>query len=363
MRNSLKLPRFLLGVLGALWMATFLAVTPAHAQTLGSGFQLNRYEPTTAGEWAFWVDHPWYSSTRYFAAGVTLNYAHNPLVFGVTDADGTFNRNSAVIAHQLLGHVDLAGSFLDRVTLSLSLPVVFLEEGGMPAANIAASSQVSVGDLRFGGMVRLFGQPYRSAFSMSIGGQVWLPWRQFFPDGLPVTSSDTVVRGIPKIVLGGLTGKFMWSFTGGVLLRAHSDLGTPGVGAEANSELQFGAAVAYANTAMRLAIGPEVVASTAILGDNAFKITTTNVEALLGLHYNIAHLFQFGIGGGVGLLRQAGTPDARALLRAGLRPVAQGQAAGAQGSRSRRHHRRRRSVSRRAQGPAPGSAAPRLSDG
>jgi hypothetical protein len=55
------------------------ATAPAAAQATQTGFTINRYEPTAAGEWSFWVDHPWYSSMRYFAAGVTLNYGHNAL--------------------------------------------------------------------------------------------------------------------------------------------------------------------------------------------------------------------------------------------------------------------------------------------
>ncbi len=122
-------------MLGAL-LAT---AAPAKAQTaMGSGFQLNRYEPTAAGEWSFWVDHPWYSSTRYFAAGVTMNYAHNPLVFGTIGADGSFNRTNVVIAHQLLGHIDLAGSFLDRFLITLSM-AVFLQSITMMVAVVLAS--------------------------------------------------------------------------------------------------------------------------------------------------------------------------------------------------------------------------------
>jgi OOP family OmpA-OmpF porin len=301
--------------------ALLLYAAPVSAQQPGNnGFQLNRYEPTAAGEWSFWVNHPWYSSTRYFAAGVTLNYAHNPLVFGVLNPDGTFNRTSVVIAHQLIGHIDIAGSFLDRVLLTLSMPIVFLEKGGTPAANVAAGDQVAIGDLRFGAYVRLFGQPYKGPISMSIGGDIWLPWRQFFPDSFPSTASDTFVRGIPRIILGGLSHSVMWTFTAGVLLRQHAVLGDPALGAEANSELQLGASIKYANTDKRFAIGPEVVASTAILGDNAFKTTTTNVEALLGIHYNIAHVVQLGVAGGVGILRQAGTPDGRVLLRLAYAP-------------------------------------------
>src|SRR3569832_2110813 len=47
---------------------------PAKGRAQSQGFQLNHYEPTAAGEWSFWVDHPWYSSTRYFAGGFTLDY-------------------------------------------------------------------------------------------------------------------------------------------------------------------------------------------------------------------------------------------------------------------------------------------------
>ena len=71
---------------GAIALGALCTPKPAVAQDVKTGFQINRYEPTAAGEWSFWVDHPWYSSTRYFAAGITLNYAHNPLVFGRTDA-------------------------------------------------------------------------------------------------------------------------------------------------------------------------------------------------------------------------------------------------------------------------------------
>ncbi len=43
------------------------------------GYQLNRYEPTPAGDPFVAVEYPWYSSTRWFAGGLTLDYAHNLL--------------------------------------------------------------------------------------------------------------------------------------------------------------------------------------------------------------------------------------------------------------------------------------------
>src|SRR5262245_37315192 len=68
-----------------------------------AGFSLLRFSPTPAGEWSFMVDHPWYSNSRYFAAaGITLDYAHDPLVFGVRSGT-TFIEQRSVIQHQLVG--------------------------------------------------------------------------------------------------------------------------------------------------------------------------------------------------------------------------------------------------------------------
>ncbi len=304
--------------------AVSLSAAVANAQPTQTGFTINRYEPTAAGEWSFWVDHPWYSSTRYFAAGITLNYGHNPLVFGI-DNGTSVEKTVSVIEHQLLGHVDLAGSFLDRVLITATLPVTLLERG--TAAGGAEPTQgVVVGDPRLGLWLRLFGQPYRSGISMSIGANVWVPLRQFTSSGVSGSSSDSYVRVMPKLVLGGLTGRFMWSLTGGFLYRAPAQIGTADPkGSSVGSELQIGAAIAYADTVRRFAIGPEVLLGTTLLGNETvspkpFAADYTSVELLLGIHYNIARAVNISLGGGLGLLRTPGTPDGRGLLRLAYAP-------------------------------------------
>ena len=314
-------------VAGTLALGSLFASSQAEAQDVKTGFQINRYEPTAAGEWSFWVDHPWYSSTRYFAAGITLNYAHNPLVFGRTDASGSFSQTLSVIEHQLIGHVDLAGSFLDRVLITATMPIVLLERG-TPAAGAAPATGVVISDPRIGLWVRLFGQPYRSAVSMSIGANVWIPLRAFADGSSAVSngSSDQFVRVMPKLQLGGLSHHIMWSFGAGFLYRAPAKIGDASVsdaGSTVGSELQLGAAIAYADTTRRFAIGPEAILSTVVLGtENAkpFGGDYTSLEVLLGFHYNIARILQLGVAGGVGLLREPGTPDGRVLLRLAYAP-------------------------------------------
>ncbi|MFO0578255.1 MAG: OmpA family protein [Polyangia bacterium] len=297
----------------------------ARAQAMpavGNGFQINRYEPTAAGEWSFAVDHPWYSSIRYFAAGITLNYAHNPLILRSVNSDGSDGPTTSIIEHQLLGHVDIAGSFLDRVLLTASLPVLFLERG-TAAAGITPQDAVSVGDPRLGAMVRLFGQPYRSAISMSLGASVWIPLRSL-TDSLPAQNGDKGVRVLPRLVLGGLAKRLMWSATFGFYYRPEATIGSTTFsedGRRMGSEFQIGAALAYADFERRFAIGPEALMSTIVLNGKPFAADYTSLEVLLGAHYNIKHAVQIGAAVGTGILREPGTPDVRALFRLAYAPM------------------------------------------
>jgi outer membrane protein OmpA-like peptidoglycan-associated protein len=130
---------------------------------------------------------------------------------------------------------------------------------------------------------------------------------------------------LPKVVLGGLASRVMWSFTAGFLYRpaARIGMGVDDAGSTVGSELQLGAALAYADTTRRFAIGPEAVMSTVVLGTDAVKPFTrefTSLEVLLGIHFNIAKLLQLSVAGGLGVLREPGTPDGRALLRLSYAP-------------------------------------------
>jgi OOP family OmpA-OmpF porin len=309
--------------LGAL--LALLAPKAAQAQTYNNGYQLNRYEPTAAGEWSFWVDHPWYSSTRYFAAGLTLNYGHHPLVFGTKNADGSFTESQVVIGHQLLGHLDLAGSFLDRVNVSLSLPITFLERGtDVPLAGILPRDGGGVGDPRLGAMVRLWKQPDADPISISLGAYLWIPLRAG-GDGAAVgpTTGEQGVRFMPKLAVGGLWNWLRWSATLAFYYRPEATLGNlyyPG-GSKTGSEIQLGLSAYYADKVRRFAVGPELLLAGQVIGPEGETRDHTSLEILIGAHYNIAKLIQVGLAGGFGVLRQPGTPDGRFLLRVAYAPI------------------------------------------
>jgi hypothetical protein len=295
-------------------------VLPARAQS--RGFQVNRYEPTAAGEWSLAVEHPWYRASRVVAAGLTLNYGHNPLVFGYQSLDGTFSQAGGVIADQLLAHLDVAAAVHDRVLLTLSLPITLLERGS-EQYGIAPLQGAAVGDPRLGLRVRVLGQPYRSALSLSAGADVWLPVNSL-GDAPPFAAQvgESGVRVQPKLLLGGLGGGVLWSFSLGFYYRPEQLIGTlpAGSGNAMGSELQLGAAIAYFRPELRLAIGPEAVLSTIVSGRQGSGSSSTSLELLLAAHYNVRQLVQLGLGAGVGVLHEPGTPDARLLLRLAYAP-------------------------------------------
>lgn len=317
--------------LATLLCAGWLGHRTAHAQ-LAQGFQLNAYEPTPAGEWSFGVPHPWYSRSfetpRYFSGGITLNYNHNPLVFVRRDpvtGDLIRDPGDVVVQHQLMGHADLAFSFLDRVNISASLPITLLERGNdlSDVAGVKPVAGLAVGDPRVGLMVRLLGQPYRNPISLSLGGYVWVPINKY-TNAFPAQVGETEWRGMPMVVLSGLAKRIMWSLTAGVYFRPEAQIGNlpEGMADKMGSQLHLGAAIAYADLKKRFSIGAEAWANTAFRGANAFSVQGTGLEVMpLAAYYNIGGYVNVGVAAGLAVLDQPGTPDARALLRIAYAPM------------------------------------------
>ena len=302
----------------ALAAGAALAAPSASAQTR-DGFALNRYEPTPQGDVFFMAEHPWYSSTRVFAAGLTLDYAANPLV-----VQPTGGAQRALVSGMLTGHVGAAVSFLDRVGVSLSLPVAFLQDGErltVGATSFGPADGVAVGDLRAGLRVRLFGHADRDPFSLHIGAYAW------FPTGSRADNTgDESVRVEPRLTLAGRGGPIRWSFGGGFAIRSALNELNLAIG----NEVRLTAAVGVVLANDRLTIGPEayIVSSVADLpnggGSAFFAQDQWGGEAILGVHYLIADAVLLGAGGGIGLERGGGIPAARGLFSIAYAPVSRG---------------------------------------
>ncbi|MCU1277061.1 MAG: outer membrane protein [bacterium] len=297
-------------------LIALLGASAARAQSTG-GFTLERFEPTPAGQWSFWVDHPWYTRSKYFAAvGLTLDYSHDPLKFYMTDSSGTTSTNE-VVRHQLVAHIDAAVSFLDRFSIAASMPIVLLERG-TAELGIGPIGGGAAGDPRIGGMVRLWHRPLEDALSVNLGFDLWIPI-----GAASNHAGDTSVRLLPKVVLAGLTHRILWSFLFGFQYRPDATVGMlpAGSGNTVGSELKFGAAVAYADLPRRFSVGPELVASTVATGAFSFQRNTSSLELLVGGHYNVIGQIDTGLALGVGLLTEPGTPDFRLIVRIAYSPM------------------------------------------
>ena len=315
-----------------LGLGVLLAAGVASAQQapLPNGFQLNRYEPTMPGAWFLAVEDPWYSSTRWFAGGLTLNYGHNPLVFGYRSADGsTFDKKENVVEHQLVGHIDLATSFDDRLTINATLPLTLLERGtpsggAAPLDGKDGRDSFAVGDPRVSVYVRLWNQPDKDSISIHLGGSLWFPIGQEAKH-----SGDHSFRGMPKIILSGLVrDHWRWSLNLGYLFRYAATIGqVPPEGSTIGQELQLGLAVQYTDIEKRWAIGPELLVSTVTDDPGRLNKSTffnrdfTSMEILASGHVHIAKEVMLSLGAGIGVLRDPGTPDVRALARLVWAPV------------------------------------------
>ena len=64
-----------LSIAAAVALICVLSASPASAQERSTytGFQIDRYKPTFAGESTFGVERPWYSSERWFSADFMLD--------------------------------------------------------------------------------------------------------------------------------------------------------------------------------------------------------------------------------------------------------------------------------------------------
>jgi outer membrane protein OmpA-like peptidoglycan-associated protein len=283
-----------------------LLATGAAAQE--RGFRVHRFEGTAAGSTQFLVERPWFPEDRFGAFGLTIDGSDNPLVPRVATGRGAI---TPIIAQALVGHVDLAASFLRRFLVSASLPITLLERGTTELVSGAGPLQgVALGDPRFGVMVRLVGDAERDGFSASVGADVWVPI------GAQAThQGDRSVRVLPRAVLAGAFGVGRWAFEAGFLLRSYASIGPPGLGMTAASEARVGLSVGAALLDERLFIGPEAQFAMQVVGANAFAVNGMNLELLAGLHYRLGESVLLGVAGGSAFLGAAGTPDARAIVR------------------------------------------------
>jgi OmpA-OmpF porin, OOP family len=273
---------------------------------------LPRFEPSPAGDRFFGVPSPYTPGQAVLHAGVLLDYAKNPLI--ISDQSGAVVGH--VVEHQLLLHLNVAVTLMDRLAFNADLPLALINRGDgtievgtfVGAGAFVSPSGAGIGDLRLGARLRLYGG-YYDPFQVGIGGYLWLPTgtRNDF-------LTDAKVRGQAQLLLGGRIDRFIWTAMGGPTLRAAQTYGDIRTG----SQMSWGAGAGVLLLEGRdLQLGVETFGGVTL----SSSMRSTNSEGLVGAKYRVVPPVELGVAFARGFASGLGTPDYRGLLSAFYTPV------------------------------------------
>lgn len=298
------------GVAVASLLAASLVTGGAAAQ--GQPFALNRYDPTPlASDWLR-VERP--TTPDGFGAVLTLDYAHKPYVLQKVDGAGNVLRTDDIVGSQFYAVPGLSFGFLERVLLSAAVPVLAYQTGsgfGVSSASAPALSSTTLGDVRFGARVRLYGvREGKDAgpFAIAIGAYVWAPTGK-----QESWASDGKVRAQPSLILEVAPAPvFYATLNVGAMFRPEARSYDTAAGTVVRGDLAFGAKLLDD----KLRIGAEFSFQGALVDGSTFSKSGV-VDNLFGFTYALGNGFHLSAGGGAGITKAPGVPVARGVLRFG----------------------------------------------
>ena len=310
-----------IGVVAAL--AIGLASGVACAQTLA----LDRFEPAPAGDRMFGVQSPTAIGHLSPYAMLLADYAHNPFVLREVPSETT---TSAIVANQLVLHVNGGVSLWNRLLVNVDVPMAAFQSGensasatGPPSPPIAPGG-ADFGDIRVGLRYRLWGNPW-DAFQIALSGYLFLPTGHK-QGGTAATSyvTDGNIRGSLALVLGGtLYNRFVWAANLAPEYQQDQTL-TYGESLKQGSMFLWGAGVGVLLLENRqLQLGTELGGAFTFADIDTH---TTNLELLAHARYGISRELEVGAGAGPGLAGGIGTPDVRAVVSMSYAPQSKGTA-------------------------------------
>jgi len=290
-------------VAAALFSAAFARGQVACAQASASGFAVGRFEPSERGSDWFAADSLDLRGHLRPTVGMTLDATPKSLVH----VDDSGKPLAPLVGTMALAHLGASLALYDRMRVGVSVPLQLYAEGSSATVRgvryEAPPSDQGMGDARLAVHVRAIGA-YASPFSLAGGVRVWLPTgsqAQYLGDGSP--------RARPQVLVAGEVGHFAYAAEAGVTFR-HRDapIGSAPVGPELGGTAAAGATFA----SRRVFVGPELYFSTVL--EDAFRRTTTPLEAALGAHVLLAGALRVGAAMGAGLTRGQGTPPFRVVV-------------------------------------------------
>jgi outer membrane protein OmpA-like peptidoglycan-associated protein len=276
-----------------------------HAQTRAPGYGIDQLELSERGSEWFSTDSLDLRGSVRPAIGVVGEWAYRPLV--VTDGGGDLQRS--IVRNQFVLHPGASLVLADRLRLAIDVPVQTYADGHAVTINgvtyAPPADKTSLGDLRLGATVRLFGE-YGDPITGALGVQVSMP-----TGARDSYASDGSTRITPLLAVAGDIGAFVYAAQSGVTIRTTDDsFERTRLGPYFNLALSAGVRLCD----RRWVIGPEFFLHSVLTHDQFFKKRTTPMEGLIGTHLLVVDGLRLGGGVGFGLTSGYGAPDRRVLL-------------------------------------------------
>ncbi|MDQ3334919.1 MAG: thrombospondin type 3 repeat-containing protein [Myxococcota bacterium] len=247
------------------------------------------------------------------AIDALISVMTEPFKIYEVDQDGNVGDTRTVVVDSMTT-MQLTGAYgLDESTqLGVSLPIVFALQGdGFQAMNAMPTpggiSVTGIGDLVLEGKKRLYRDRQLRVGALA---QITLPSSfgsddsQFIGDDLPT--------GRAKIALQYEMNRLSFGMNGGVILRKPRKIYDSTIG----QQLTWGVGAAVRITPKLSVIGE----SFGRAGLPSFSLDASPLEAVGGLRFYATNAFAVVVGGGAGLVRGIGSPEARFFASVGYSP-------------------------------------------
>ncbi len=286
--------------------AGLLAAAPARAAgpaaPVAAGFDANAFDPAARGSDWFALDSLDIRDDGRGAVGVVGEYAYKSLV--VKDPGGS--DRASVVEHSFVVHPGASLIILDRLRLSVDVPIVLHQAGtsaNLDGVRLDAPDKTALGDSSFAADLRIFGR-YGEVATGAVGVEAIAP-----TGDQDQYTGDGSTRLVGRLSLAGITKHVEWAARGGMLFRTQDE--ALANGQKRGEAIVFGASVGYRGDGGKLVVGPEIYGSTSVTEASA---ANTPVEALASLHYFFAPEWRVGVGVGPGIGSGIGAPLLRAAL-------------------------------------------------
>ena len=296
------------------WIAALVAWAPAVllAQSV-TGFDAEHLRTAAGGRDFLVTTSPRVAGDLQIGAGLFLQYAKRPLAEAVL-RDGTPVRvGEPVIDDRVEATLQANIGLLDRMEVSVALPVVLFQDG--TAAERPDSSPSGPGDVRLGVKLVL-------AEAEAVGVDLAFAPRISFPSGDPASyRGDGFVTASPGLVVGRSGERVRGAAEVGLRLREGARVGNLEVG----QQLFYRAAAAYRLIPGSLEVVGEAFGLTSaptLLSDDGDGVADeTPLEALVAVRHRVTGDLFLTLGAAGGIVGGYGTPLYRLLIGVGWVPA------------------------------------------